>query len=1184
MREAQDERCAVAEGDVAAGGISEGRAALAECLELLRRGNGTAHFCLLRERTIDQSCIDGDDIDLLGSPRSVAALLSHLQQLALQGRCHFRVSRSGSGDKTRLSVFSRDMLHRVDFDLWTHLWQIDRGKKCLRFSDVSHLIAADSKNAAFARLRMDVECCIYIHHLASKKKDLASRSVQDRLAFYEQNVRHCPGPLQRVVQEIRAKRRIDRSALRTTAKVIRTQARGQGIAVQATRRLSKHAQRWTAPAGRKHPSRAMALIGCDGCGKTSIAEEIAARSGGEVEFLTGKQLYRLSLPFRAAYKFRRTILHISAERLDEWLAPLAYACAAAGLRRRLKRHPADPAASGAPMLLIDRSPADFLYVGRKTSHPRFSIWRRILSPWTASVPVVHFAVPYDVLCQRKQEINRDGHARYDADMLRHYLSRRYVDYTVFCNDSSLADAVSALTTYIERRGAAGSERPKSDVDDSKASSWQRVASVAKRLCTPIDGAWGVRSFMWAIFAYLVYESVKRTPTIGMLVGMVATGLALQMAMYLLSHRPAIKRGRSLARLRSIVAGGVTISLGLIFVVGAILYDGHVRRMNQQDKIEAIMATCVAAWLLASSFDMRVKLLKMNLRSRGWSDTARAATRLLLPIGPYQYHRLLDRLQSAIADADGGQRDGRGLRQVLDECRVRCDSRYARPVPWAGACRIVAAYAALRNAGADSSAQRIAFDREEILEDVPVQASLICGLADLLLDAGGASHVRIRSISRANGALAVQVGGRTTGDLSSPEMARELNAALSRGVCVDQTSSSARTTFELTFPATTTDESFKWNDALAEYETSLAQSRYSRDAKQSFRRNGQVVRMQRDDVHDSKPTRLEDEYLILRRMRDVSPGFPQLTGFGTMPNGSWLSYRFREGQPVLDWLKLGEHRRQWFRIIADVDHLVRCLRDNAVAHRDLNPTNLIVGVDGRVGLIDFDQAVADDPTFASADTDGGQRGLVTNDIVKLIEKCGLAAAANDAIERLNAIWPSDAPHELEFAGHVFAGRLPWFAEWSPIADAVGNLSGRRALVITAGAPLMSVFFASNGAKVHVVGDPRCETLIGELARAADVSVRQASLDDLDPHAFDLVVCAGPDLSDAEMAILQKISTTQRQVLFEHCSGSIDDARRRVGDLGLIWRGVAGYSPRLNPLIVAAHADHLADAQWLKVKHA
>jgi len=237
------------------------------------------------------------------------------------------------------------------------------------------------------------------------------------------------------------------------------------------------------------------------------------------------------------------------------------------------------------------------------------------------------------------------------------------------------------------------------------------------------------------------------------------------------------------------------------------------------------------------------------------------------------------------------------------------------------------------------------------------------------------------------------------------------------------------------------------------------------------------------------------------------------------------------------------------------------------------------------LIDFDQAVADDKNFRFADSEGDSQGLVTNDIAKLIDKCGFARDANEAMARLDAAWGKENRYELEFAGHVFPGEIPWYAEWEPIASALGDVREKRILLLTAGAPLLPVFLASGKAEVRIVANENQAAAISKIAAAADVEVKYATPDSLEQdrfaaESFDLVLLAGFDAQQVPAEAFRRIAGKQRQVLFEH-AGSIADAKALVESCGLTWRGVAGYSARLCPLIVAVHPQYQSNAEWLKV---
>ena len=70
-------------------------------------GNGAYKFLLLRESPMDQSHINGDDIDLLGTQESIRAFLRHARELNAAGQLNFRVV-TRSPNKVQLALYSVD--------------------------------------------------------------------------------------------------------------------------------------------------------------------------------------------------------------------------------------------------------------------------------------------------------------------------------------------------------------------------------------------------------------------------------------------------------------------------------------------------------------------------------------------------------------------------------------------------------------------------------------------------------------------------------------------------------------------------------------------------------------------------------------------------------------------------------------------------------------------------------------------------------------------------------------------------------------------------------------------------------------------------------------------------------------------------------------------------------------------
>ena len=77
----------------------------ADALRLLLASEPEPALALLRETRLDASCIDRGDLDLLGSPDAVTALIRHAFALVRDGVCHVRVRRERA-DKFQLELLS----------------------------------------------------------------------------------------------------------------------------------------------------------------------------------------------------------------------------------------------------------------------------------------------------------------------------------------------------------------------------------------------------------------------------------------------------------------------------------------------------------------------------------------------------------------------------------------------------------------------------------------------------------------------------------------------------------------------------------------------------------------------------------------------------------------------------------------------------------------------------------------------------------------------------------------------------------------------------------------------------------------------------------------------------------------------------------------------------------------------
>lgn len=409
-------------------------AGFVECIEALK--SGPWNFIQLRGESVDAANPPDDDIDLLGSPESVETLLSSALEWVRERRCHLRV-RSRNQDKIEFTIFSIDGRFSILFDLWITLRQFDHGRCSLTYEACSHAVV--DSGSSIQRFSVDIEAAVYIQHLISKKKNLKSPRIQQRLADY---AFQCEATDHRELCEsmftILETNTIPPSIVRKLALLIEenlSPPTSQSLSDRLMRLTAKAQAQWLGP---PRQTRMLTMMGCDGAGKTTLAHTLKDDSENISKVYTGKHLYRKSLSYKLAVIFIRPLIFQDRERFDEILAPFVYLRGCLGLRLlRLfsKKN---------RVTLIDRSLIDFLYVDRKSDSPKFSRFRWLTRLFGLRVPNVHCLVSHENVMQRKQEVTAEGHHQYDEDIFQEFALRCPTDYIAFNNDGDLTAATSSL--------------------------------------------------------------------------------------------------------------------------------------------------------------------------------------------------------------------------------------------------------------------------------------------------------------------------------------------------------------------------------------------------------------------------------------------------------------------------------------------------------------------------------------------------------------------------------------------------------------------------------------------------------------------------------------------------------------------------------------------------------------------
>ena len=404
-------------------------------------------FVLLLESSLDERCINDSDIDLLGTTTAVESLLATCFSWAQSGRCHFRVKRKREGNIS-LVLFSRCGQFRIQFDLFTDLWQLDGGRCGLRFEDVAHLLSPGQPG--FVRLPGPVEAAIYLHKYVVKKRSIESDRIRQRLIGYSLDCRQAgatefAADLDAVLQY----GRVEPAALTRATQLLRS----YNVVPSLTNSWQSMRRHWIARwrrwwLGVPRRSAVISFMGCDGAGKTSLSEGLSKDSSLPVTLkpFVGRNLYRKSPIYRIFGSLFRRSLSINRDRFDEKFCLPLYLQAAAHLRRKVYWR---QLLGSQKLLVMDRTLVDLLYTQRLSDEAKFGRWVRLADYFGIRLPTVHFVVDFERLHSRKAECSEIAHRQYDEDMFWFHVRRIPTDYTVFSNCGTFDDSRTALTHVIQ---------------------------------------------------------------------------------------------------------------------------------------------------------------------------------------------------------------------------------------------------------------------------------------------------------------------------------------------------------------------------------------------------------------------------------------------------------------------------------------------------------------------------------------------------------------------------------------------------------------------------------------------------------------------------------------------------------------------------------------------------------------
>lgn len=243
------------------------------------------------------------------------------------------------------------------------------------------------------------------------------------------------------------------------------------------------------------------------------------------------------------------------------------------------------------------------------------------------------------------------------------------------------------------------------------------------------------------------------------------------------------------------------------------------------------------------------------------------------------------------------------------------------------------------------------------------------------------------------------------------------------------------------------------------------------------------------------------------------GVPEPIGLTRFNNFSVLTCTRCDGIPINEFLYSNEFSaKAQFACIAGLSNILQRIHRQGITHRDLLSRNVLVSSQGRVSLIDFDQAIGGADANPDVDLLGVSGSIrAWGSVSAIIRELGIYEWYETTISEFELAWQEAAESDASSPGMLvpyydflfgfqhFKGERLWIDRWDLLEDHLWkHVRGQRVLELGCNMGLLSTHIAVMGA-AEVVGVDHMESILSSARRVAtavgvDVSFKQGDLGD------------------------------------------------------------------------------------------